>query len=321
MIEAVDTRARGLRPAPRREPSARRRSSAGSTGCCSARSAALLGYGLWAIDGITRHDIPGDPTTSSPTGDLRRGRRRRLCVAAMLHRPGRLPALQAADLHRHAGRDAARARSPGTVSRHSKRWLDIGFFRFQPSEFGKLLFVLFLAGFLADRAKRIGETRTVLEAIGLGADPDPARVRPAGRRHRDGLHGRARRSAVRRGRALAAPGERSARRRSRWSWRCSGSLPAAGVHVLKPYQAQRLTGFTHPDSDPAGATYNVRQSHQRRRRGRRARARRGGRDPDEPELPARSTRPTSRSPRSPSSAASSASRCCCCSTCSSSGAA
>ena len=37
-------------------------------------------------------------------------------------------------------------------------------------------------------------------------------------------------------------------------------LPAAGVNVLKPYQAERLTGFTHPDSDPRGATYNVNQS-------------------------------------------------------------
>jgi len=37
-------------------------------------------------------------------------------------------------------------------------------------------------------------------------------------------------------------------------------LPASGVHVLKGYQAQRLTGFTHPDSDPAGATYNVTQA-------------------------------------------------------------
>ena len=53
--------------------------------------------------------------------------------------------------------------------------------------------------------------------------------------------------------------------RSGWSrcWRrspCSGALPAAGVNVLKPYQAKRLTGFTHPDVDPRGATYNLRQS-------------------------------------------------------------
>jgi len=37
-------------------------------------------------------------------------------------------------------------------------------------------------------------------------------------------------------------------------------LPATGVNVLKPYQAARLTGFTHPDNDPRGATYNLRQS-------------------------------------------------------------
>ena len=44
----------------------------------------------------------------------------------------------------------------GTVARGSKRWIDLGFFRFQPSEFGKLLVVLSLAGFLADRFRRIG---------------------------------------------------------------------------------------------------------------------------------------------------------------------
>jgi rod shape determining protein RodA len=37
-------------------------------------------------------------------------------------------------------------------------------------------------------------------------------------------------------------------------------LPSAGVHVLKPYQQSRITGFANPSSDPAGATYNVRQS-------------------------------------------------------------
>ena len=30
--------------------------------------------------------------------------------------------------------------------------------------------------------------------------------------------------------------------------------------MLKPYQAARLTGFTHPTSDPRGATYNVTES-------------------------------------------------------------
>ena len=30
--------------------------------------------------------------------------------------------------------------------------------------------------------------------------------------------------------------------------------------MLKPYQTARLTGFTNPDSDPSGLTYNVNQS-------------------------------------------------------------
>src|SRR5207244_7241068 len=61
----------------------------------------------------------------------------------------------------------------GPVTRGSRRWIDLGFFRFQPSEFGKLLFVLFLAGYLADRSRRIadGDRRTSLTAIGLGLVP------------------------------------------------------------------------------------------------------------------------------------------------------
>src|SRR5207247_7852959 len=55
--------------------------------------------------------------------------------------------------------------------RGSKRWLDLGFFRFQPSEFGKVLFILALAGFLAERTKRINEVGTTLKVIGLACIP------------------------------------------------------------------------------------------------------------------------------------------------------
>src|SRR5262249_24892934 len=141
----------------------------------------------------------------------------------------------------------------------SKRWLDIGFFRFQPSEFGKLLFVLFLAGFLADRAKRLGETRTVIEAIGLGSIPILlVFVQPD--------IGTAMVYAAALVAVLFFAGVRWAHLAVVGA--CAllvillvlWVLPAAGVHVLKGYQAQRLTGFTHPDSDPAGATYNVAQA-------------------------------------------------------------
>jgi rod shape determining protein RodA len=36
--------------------------------------------------------------------------------------------------------------------------------------------------------------------------------------------------------------------------------PALGVHVLKPYQQQRLTGFLHPSHDPRNQTYNITES-------------------------------------------------------------
>src|SRR5690349_3128657 len=45
----------------------------------------------------------------------------------------------------------------GAATRGSHRWINVGFFQFQPSEFGKVFFTLFVAGFLADRAKRLHE--------------------------------------------------------------------------------------------------------------------------------------------------------------------
>ena len=59
----------------------------------------------------------------------------------------------------------------GAATRGSRRWIDIGFFRFQPSEFGKVLLALFLAAFLADRAKRLDEFRDAAGAIALAAVP------------------------------------------------------------------------------------------------------------------------------------------------------
>ena len=93
----------------------------------------------------------------------------------------------------------------GAATRGSKRWIDVGFFTFQPSEFGKVLFVLALAGFLAERRNAIAAARTPLATIGLGVAPDPARLRPAGHRHGARLHGGARGGALRRRRPLVAP--------------------------------------------------------------------------------------------------------------------
>src|SRR5439155_6117601 len=169
MIEAVDTRAKGLRPvrADRIEIAAFVRRPIWVP---LAAVGALLGYGVRAISGITEHDIAGHPYYYV----VRQG------VYAAVGLLGLVLAVAIApDYYRRFKRVIYGGTFSvmllvllaGTVSRHSKRWLDLGFFRFQPSEFGKLLFVLFLAGFLADRAKRLGESSVVLQAIGFAAGP------------------------------------------------------------------------------------------------------------------------------------------------------
>jgi rod shape determining protein RodA len=257
VIEAVNARARGLRT-HRTEAFAANSALQRLDWLLLGAVAALLGFGLWAIGGITAHDIQDNANYYL----VRQG------VYAAIGCAGFVALLfidpQVYQRHKRVlyGGTAALmvlVLLVGTVSRASKRWLDIGFFRFQPSEFGKLLFVLFLAGFLADRARRVGESRTVFETIGLGCIPILlVFVQPD--------IGTAMVYAAALAAVLFVAGVR-------WTHLAAlgvGTLvvilavlwllPAGGVHVLKPYQEQRLTGFTHPDSDPAGATYNVAQS-------------------------------------------------------------
>jgi rod shape determining protein RodA len=220
--------------------------------------AALVGYGLWAVAGITRFDVAGDERYYV----VRQG------IAAGLGGAGLLVALA---VDPAVYRRAWKPLYVGTVSlmvlvfalaeanRGSKRWIDIGPFQFQPSEFGKLLFVLALAGFLAERVRRIGELRTVLACVGLGLVPmllvfkqpdiGTSLVYAAALAAVLFLAG-ARWTHVA---ALGAVGV-VAILGVLWL------LPAAGVEVLEPYQKARLTGFTNPDEDPAGLTYNVTQS-------------------------------------------------------------
>src|SRR5262249_30284951 len=147
----------------------------------------------------------------------------------------------------------------GSVARGSKRWIDVSFFRFQPSEFGKLLLVLFLAGFLADRSQRIGELSTPLTAVALASVPIfLVFIQPD---IGSGLVYGVVVAAVRfvsgpRWLPLAALGTVALVSVLAVLW----ILPSSGVQVLKPYQQDRLTGFTHPAQDPQGTTYNVRQS-------------------------------------------------------------
>ena len=254
-IEAVDTRARGLRP--RRDAD-----RAGLLEVVRRLDLLLLGavlgvlaYGLWAIDGITQLDSGGSALSRQ---GLYAGVGLVLMVAAIFVDP---------QLYRRFARFIYVAMlgvmllvlATGAVTRGSRRWIDLGFFRFQPSEFGKVLIALFLAAYLSERSKQIGKLSVPLRAILLAAVPVLlVFVQPD--------IGTALVYLAVLGAALFASGVR-------WVHLAAIGLvglfavllvlwwlPASGTNVLKPYQAQRLTGVFHPSSDPQGATYNVTQS-------------------------------------------------------------
>lgn len=218
---------------------------------------ALVGYGLWAIAGITRFD-----SADANTFVVRQG------IAAAIGAAGLLLAILIPPSLFRANWRLVYAGAMGLMLftfvfaeaiRGSKRWIAVGPVQFQPSEFGKVALVLAIAGFLVDRQRRLGEFRTVLQTIGLGVlpmllvflQPDLGTA----------LVYAAALAAV-----LFVAGVR-------WlhvvvmlaatvalALLVLWFLPSVGMPVLKPYQVKRLTSFTHPDSDPSGDTYNLAQS-------------------------------------------------------------
>ncbi|NUT56027.1 MAG: rod shape-determining protein RodA [Thermoleophilia bacterium] len=218
---------------------------------------AIVAYGLWAVAGITRFDVEGDADYYV----VRQG------IAVAIGFVGFLVALVVdPEVYRRFQKAIFGVTLVGMLlvfpladaTRGSKRWIELGPFQFQPSEFGKLLFVLALAGFLADRARRLHDPRTVLQALGLAAIPIALVFKQPDLG-----------TALVYGSALVACLFVAG---IRWShlvvlvtavalvassvvW----FLPAAGVEVLEPYQAARLN-FTNLDEDPGGTAYNQTQS-------------------------------------------------------------
>ena len=254
-IEAVDTRARGLRA----------RSTGDRTGPLElARrldllllfsSLGALAYGLWAIDGITKLDPGGSAIGRqglyASVGLV-------LMVAAIFVDP-QLYRRFASVIYLALLAMMGLVLAAGAVTRGSKRWIDLGAFRFQPSEFGKVMLALCLAAFLANHVKRGHDLTVALRAILLAAGPMLlVFVQPdvgtalvyaaivAAELFVSGI----------RWMYLAIIGAVALLGVLAILW----ILPASGINVLKPYQQQRLTGFVNPSSDPQGATYNVNQS-------------------------------------------------------------
>jgi rod shape determining protein RodA len=148
----------------------------------------------------------------------------------------------------------------GAAARGSRRWIELPYFRFQPSELAKLLLVVAIAAFVIERTRRGTPMRQTLRILALGLAPAAlVFLQPdlgtgivlvvvtltilflAGVpwRHFAVIGGLA---------AIAV----------------SFVLviaPAAGLpSPLHGYQQDRLTAFLHPSNDPSDASYQVNQS-------------------------------------------------------------
>jgi rod shape determining protein RodA len=219
--------------------------------------AGLVAYGLWVLGAVSQNDVPGDPDYLV----VRQGINVAIGVVVLaattlvdpeVYRRIRVPLYAVAVIGLAAVFVADQIRG-------TRRWIDIGFFQFQPSEFGKVILILVLATYLADRVRATDEWRTTLTVVGLAAvpavlvffEPDFGTALVYG----------AITAAV-----LFMGG-------TRWSHLAALAgaglalglavfwlLPSAGIEVLRPYQVERLTTFWNPDSDPSGATYNITQS-------------------------------------------------------------
>jgi rod shape determining protein RodA len=218
----------------------------------------VIAYGLWVLNAVTRNDIPGQPAYYLA--------RQEVYVAV-----GAVVLAAVAAINPEVWRRYKRVLYALAIAlllvvfplaenvRGSKRWIAFGSFNFQPSELGKVLLILFLAAFVADRARRIGEWRMTWSVLGLAAipivlvfkEPDFGSAL---------LYGSAAAAALLFAglpwKHLAALLAVVALIVTSMLW----FLPSAGVEVLDQYQKDRLIGFVHPDVDPAGTTYNVTQS-------------------------------------------------------------
>jgi rod shape determining protein RodA len=145
------------------------------------------------------------------------------------------------------------------ATRGSKRWIEFPFFRFQPSELGKVLLILALSAFVVDRARRLPERETTSRVVLLALVP--AMLVIAQPDLGSGLV------------YLAITGALLFVVGTKWThFAALGALaavamtivlvaaPAAGVEVLKPYQVDRLTAFVNPTNDPQEQGYQLQQS-------------------------------------------------------------
>jgi rod shape determining protein RodA len=220
--------------------------------------AGVITYGIWVLTAVTRNDVSGDPSYFVSRQEVY------IAVGAVL---AAVATVISPEIYRRYGKALyvltvallLLVLVVGDDVRGSKRWIEFGSFRFQPSEIGKVLLILFLAAFVANRVRSETPWKTVWGAVGLAAlpmilvfkEPDFGSTL---------IYGSALLAVLVFGgvpwKHIASLAIVTALIALSVLW----FLPSAGVEVLDAYQRDRLVGFVHPDVDPSGTTYNVNQS-------------------------------------------------------------
>jgi rod shape determining protein RodA len=147
----------------------------------------------------------------------------------------------------------------GEATRGSRRWIELPFFTFQPSELGKLLLVITLAAFVIDRARRASERQRTLRMLALGLfpamlvflQPDLGTALVYGVITLAVLF------------IAGVPWSHFAALLGGAAATVAIVLviaPAVGTPILAEYQQDRLTAFLHPSDDPADSSYQINQA-------------------------------------------------------------
>jgi rod shape determining protein RodA len=145
-----------------------------------------------------------------------------------------------------------------TATRGAKSWIPLPGFNLQPSELGKVLLVVALAGFVVERMREMGRQTTarvmllgLLPTMLVMAEPDLGSATVYVSATLAILF------------VAGAPWRHFAALIALFTVSVTFVLVAApklGVEVLHPYQVSRLTAFLHPSADPGDAGYQQAQS-------------------------------------------------------------
>ena len=140
----------------------------------------------------------------------------------------------------------------GTTALGATRWINLGFFQFQPSEFTKIVMVIVLAKIFADHQKTLDTPRTFLTSLAytivpmllVASQPDLGTAMVIG--------------ATWLGMSIAAG---IPKRFFLWiGGLATVTLPIAWFFIFHDYQKNRILTFVDPARDPLGTGYNVKQA-------------------------------------------------------------